>query len=252
MSKTSKIALSVAALAVVVTGGLVTSCARPASDSAETNPPVELQTYTVPEQYKEELRLMLQSALGGDDKRIGRVTKGPGGTLLVVAPPRIQAGVREVLSKGFEAPPAPRPVKLTYWLLVGRPSAGERAFSVTGRAVPKQLERALGEIGNAQGPTEFALLEQLQLTAMSQERAESRGNLARITQRATRTGDQVVADVEIVLDANHVQSQVMLEPGQFLVLGQSGYSRDRDNPFPDRRPDELLTLYYVMTADLAP
>ena len=85
-----------------------------------TEEPAVLRTYQVPPDYQDDLRDMLQSVLVLGQTRLGRVTNGPGGTLLVVAPPRLQNGVQQILDAGFEAPPVARPVKLTYWLLVGR------------------------------------------------------------------------------------------------------------------------------------
>ena len=88
--------------------GLVTlaGCERAIAIPPDAAEPVVLQTYDVPPEYRDELRTMLRSALGTDDNSIGRVTTGPGGTLLVVATPRIQAGVAEILEMGFDAPPA--------------------------------------------------------------------------------------------------------------------------------------------------
>ena len=44
----------------------------------------------------------------------------------------------------------------------------------------------------------------------------------------------------------------MLESGQFLVLGQSGFAGRPGKIFPDVTDSTELTLYYVMAADLAP
>ncbi len=117
------------------------------------------------------------------------------------------------------------------------------------RGIPR-LEPVLTQIATAQGPTEFFLLEEIQLTSMNLRRAHTNGRVGWVTQRAARSGAQVVADVEIGLAENEFESQVMLEAGQFLVLGHAGY--DGNSPFPDARPEDLLTLYYVMAADLDP
>lgn len=230
------------------------ACATPAGSlPADAPEAVELKTYDVPEEYKDDLRSMLRSALESEGNTVGRVSSGPGGTLLVVAPPRIQAGVREILSKGFEAPPVAAPVKLNYWLVVGRavaPSSGKPPVSIVGgRSIPV-LEPVLHEITRAQGPAEFAVLEQFQLTSVSQARAQTGGRFARVHQLATRTAEQIVADVQITLKDNSIQSQVMLEKGTFVVLGQAGFGGKRGLAFPDVTNDDVLTLYYVMAADL--
>jgi len=84
---------------------------------------------------------------------------------------------------------------------------------------------------------------------MSGERAQTRGRHARIEQRPTRTGSQIVTRIEIVLDDNVFEGQVMLEPQQTLVLAQSGYAGRKGTVFPDADNETVLTLYYVMAAD---
>ena len=88
------------------------------------------------------------------------------------------------------------------------------------------------------------------MTSVSQEEAQTGGRNVRVHQRATRTGGKIVADVQIHLNENHFQSKVMLEPKQFLVLGQAGYGDRPGNAFPDVANGTELTLYYVMAADI--
>lgn len=253
MERKSEKAQFVVVLGILVACVILSSCGQRGAVAAQESEAVELQTYTVPPEYKNELHSMLRSALEAEGNRVGRVTKGPGGTLLVVAPPRVQAGVRRILEGGFDVPPVATPTKLTYWFLVGRPADSPgQPFSVAGgRALP-ELERTLFQIATAQGPTEFALLEQIHLTSMNQERAQASGRFARVVQRATRRGQQVVADVEIGLGSNAFSSQVMLEGEQFLVLGQAGFAGRPGDAFADAGSGDGLTLYYVMAADLDP
>ena len=228
--------------------------------AAESPEPVELRIHEVPAEVRDDLRSMLRSVLGSGETGLGRVTDGPGATLIVVAPPRIQAGVQQLLEADFEAPRTPSPIKLTYWLLVGRPLAASEAaepFSVVaGRSLP-QLEPVLSQIAGAQGPTEFSLLEEIQLTSMSQARGEAAGKFARVSQTATRTAEQVVSFVEIHLQgrmgpSNSFQSRVVLDVGQFLVVGQAGFGGSPIRAFQDATLEDKLTLYYVMVADLEP
>ncbi|MCP3977819.1 MAG: hypothetical protein GY716_00620 [bacterium] len=250
MNKTTKTILSLAACVALVGGAAF--CGRPNAVPTDSNEQVLLRTYEVPMEHRDALRNMLRSVLGSEENRIGRVSNGPGGTLLVVAPAQIQAGIQGILAKGFEVPPVPGPVKLTYWLLVGRPlaSPSEGPFKMAGGPVPTRLDPTLARIASAQGPSEFSLLETFELTSMSQERAHASGAFARITQRASRSGSQVVADLEIVLDNNVFKSRVMLESEQVLVLGQSGFAGKRGEAFADVRNEDSLTLYYVLTAEL--
>ena len=257
MRSASRTVLSMASVGILVASSMLLGCElsppRPVPmEVVDGVEPAEMRTYQVPTEYQNDLRDMLQDALGRGDDRVGRVTEGPGGTLLVVAPERIQAGIEQILSMGFEAPPAASPITLTYWFLVGRPVDPAQAspFSVAGGADVRRLETVLTQIATAQGPTEFALLDEMQLTSMSQSNAEARSRIARVEQTAARVGNQVVVDFDIVYGGNVFRSRVSLEAGQFLVLGQAGFGGDAVDAFPDATDGDVLTLYCVMTADL--
>ncbi len=223
---------------------------------------MEVRTYEVPEEYQDDLRGMLQSALqpvGDNPNPRGRVINGPGGTLLVTASARIQAGIEQVLTQDLDARPVSRPVSLTYWILVGRPreSSQPQPFSVVGGSIP-QLEPVLGQIASADGSTEFSLLEQVQLTSMNQEAARVSGQFFSVGQTTVRSGEKVVVDVEIggwgnafgepVGPAPGLRSRVVLEVGQFLVLGRTGFGGTLPDAFPDSRGENDLALYYVIAA----
>ena len=263
MRSSTKIVLAMVGVGMLLAGAtLVSLFVWRGVGQDGTEAPAELRTYQVPADYQDDLRDMLRSALGTGDTRLGRVTNGPGGTLLVVAPPRLQRGVQQILDAGFEVPPVASPVTLSYWFLVGRPAESSGAttpFSVIGRRAPPQLEPVLAQIAAAQGPTEFWLLEEVQLTSMPQNRAVTSSRFVQVAQRATRTGEEVVADIEISFGTYHLESRVSLWAGQLLVLGQSGFDGRVNalfgNPvdaFPDTTSEDLLTLYYVMAADLEP
>ena len=261
MSNSTKIVFAIVGSVMLLVGGMLTAVLLWDSGEEGLAEQAELRTYRVPPDYQDDLRVMLDSAMRVGDTRLGRVTSGPGGTLLVVAPPRLQAGVRQILDVGFEAPPVASPVTLSYWFLVGRPteSSGPEPFSMVGRGAPPQLESVLTQIASAQGPTEFSLLEDIQLTSMLQDSAEATGRFTRLAQRVTRTAEQVVVDVEISFGSNSLESRVSLEAGQFLVLGRSGIGGwvrtvvgELVDVFPESTSEDLSTLYYVMAADLEP
>jgi hypothetical protein len=228
---------------------------------ADTGEAVELRTYQVPPDHQEGLRRMLATALGSGDTRTGRVSTGPGGALVVVAPPGVQAGIQQLLDAGFEAPPAAQPVRLTYWFVIGRAldaAPATRPYSVTGGRNIPLLERVLAEIAAAQGPTEFHLFEQIQLTSMYQDLAQTTSPVSIVRQTVSKTGEQVVADVQIRLQGtppmreNQLNSRVVLKEGQFIVVGQTGFAGRSQEMFPDAAEEDVLTLYYVMSADLDP
>ena len=252
---------SIVGLGMLALCSMFAGCGLQNPDPTDGTEAIELMSYEVPPEYQDDLRGMLQSALGTGDDRLGRVINGPGGTLLVTAPARIQAGIEEILSREVDAPPASLPVTLTYWFLVGRPGDPSQTtppFSVVGRTIP-QLEPVLAQISNAEGATEFSLLEWVELTSVNQERAVTTSRFGRVEQRTARSGEQVVVDVQISLSGRElatggfplgIQSRVMLEPGQFLVLGRTGVDVQSRDVFGDSRGTDDWTLYYVMAADL--
>ena len=233
------------------------SCGRQTAAPADGTVAIELRSYEVPPEQQDDLREMLQSALSTDDGRF-LVTNGPGGTLLVTAPARIQEGIEQVLNRDFDVPPSSSQATLTYWFVVGRqgdPSQTPPPFSVVGRPIP-QLEAVLAQIANTAGTTEFSLLERVQLTSMNQKQAQAYSKYGIVRQQTARSGEQVVVDVDISLDTltqsagrspYGVNSRVMLAPGQFLVLGQTGLGGTLPDAFPTARGGSDLTLYYVMS-----
>ena len=162
---------------------MISGCELGNSVPGEPGEAVELRTYQVPPDNQVDVRRMLSSVLGRGDTATGRVSSGPGGALVVVAPPGVLEGIEELIDAGFEASPVSQPVRLTYWFVIGRSLDAARAtqpYSVRGgRSIP-QLESVLNQIAGVQGPTEFHLLEQVQLASMYQARADTIGRIGTI------------------------------------------------------------------------
>ncbi len=229
----------------------------------DTPAPAELRTYAVAPELKAEMLRMLRLAVERGTG-LGWVTDGPGDTLIVVAPARIQSGIADMLDAGFTPSPAPSSVKLTYWLLVGRPldTGNEPAsFRVAGSRRLNHLEPVMTQLVAAQGSSEFALLEEIQVLSMVQDQGQATGKTAQVEQTVTQAGERIVAYVSIALPTTRYsfESQVSLRPEQYLVVGQVGlddsqvgFFRPDVGPFPDSRAEDDLTLYYVMMAELAP
>ena len=182
MGNSKRLWQALAGVDVLVGCFVLSGCDWRESGAGEGSEPVELRVYRVPVERQDELFGMLRQALGVESaNEIGRAAKGLNGSLLVTAPARIHEGLEEVLSADLGAAPVVRPVTLTYWFLVGRPfnpAEGNPPFAVAGQQVPV-LEPVLGQIADAQGPTEFALLEQLQLSSLDNEYAVAQGRLGR-------------------------------------------------------------------------
>ena len=255
---------SIAGVGLLALCSTFSGCGLQNPDPTDEFGGMEVRTYEVPEAYQDDLRGMLQSALrpvGDNPNPMGRVINGPGSTLLVTAPARLQAGIEQVLSRDLDERPVSRPVSLTYWILVGRPrdsSQSAQPFSVVGGAIP-QLEPVLAQIANAEGSRDFALLEQVQLTSVNQGPANATGQFFSVRQQTARSGEKVVVSVNIdgwgtafrgtMGPPPGLESRVVLEVGQFLVLGRTGFGGTLPDAFPDSGGGNDLTLYYVMTAE---
>jgi len=210
---------------------------------------VEMQVYEVPAGQSEQVRSMLRSALGGDNP-VGRVTTGPGNTVVVVAPAQIHEGVRGLIS-GLDAVDTTADllqVTISYWMIVGRPlekAPADGSYVVSGDSRMTAVESALETIAGVQGPTEFTLLEQIQITALNSDRGSAHGRHAAVEQHISDIGGQVTGDVSLRVGQNHLLTRVTLDPGQLLVMGQVGYRGATGDVF-DTNGSADLTLYYVM------
>jgi len=242
-------------LGILVALALVPGCGTPGVADDPQN--VELRTYSVPHGFENEVRSMLRSALGTDENRVGRASIGPAGKLVVVAPPGIQKGVEALVRELDELdapPPTPVPVKLTYWMVVGKPLGSAEltqktagGFAVVGDGLD-DLGLALEQIAGVQGAQEFALLERMQLSSAGDNWAHLGGRHARIDQRAATVQGNVVADIRISIKQYGLETQVKLKPDQFIVLGQSGYNGDPVGSLDPKQAE--LALYYVITSDM--
>ena len=254
MGESRRLLLEIAGIGMLVACSALSGCGWQEGVAGGEAESIELRTYRVPPARQEELIEMLYEALGmGTEAPIGRAAKGPGGSLLISAPYRIHAGLEEVMSADFDPIQASRPVTLTYWFLAGRPLdnvEGSATSSVVGRQVPV-LEPVLQTIADAQGSTEFALLEQFQLSALNRH-SYAVGRLGRVTQSAARSGDQVVANVQAAVAGHEFYSRIVLEKGQFLVLGYVGLDKRNLEESLRNEFEDFSTLYCVMTADFAP
>ncbi len=255
-----KKSLAILVLGTVTALSLSQGCTTPqAADAPDPQSVVELKTYSVPHGYENEVRTMLQNALGGDEA--GRVEMGPSGKLVVLARPSIQDGVQAFIREleDMESAPAPVPVTLNYWIVVGSPAGtvnansvqrhGMDGYDVLGPDDLNDVAPALAEIAGSVGPIEFSLVERLRLSSMGGDRARVMGRRVQIGQYATTLSGHIVADLEIGIRGFQLSTQVKLKPDQFVVLGQTGYDGDAVAWLQHVDP-VAQTLYYVIEAKL--
>jgi hypothetical protein len=236
---------------------LSTPACNRSGKAADQAAAVELRTYEVPEGYKNEIASQLRYVLqGSEESAVGRVIPGTGNRLVVVAPPGIHEGLRSLVREMADLGPVPPPsqARLTYWVVSGRPAgagaAVDRPFVTTGPAGLDRIETALAGIAEAQGPTEFRLLERLEILSTGHDWARAFGQVVRVRQRVAVSGETVVAEVNIDLAGVSlgIETEVVIGRGQFLVLGQGGVPHTHLRETQELQSPEV-TLYYVVAAD---
>jgi len=244
-------ALATICLSILAVAGtaLSTSCwtAPPQTAAPE---PVEMKIYTVPASHHDQARSMLRYALGGDNP-IGKVSTGPGNSLVVVAPPKVHEGVATLIQELGTMDTSSEHLQVTtaYWMIVGRPlkqgASGGRGYVVEGDSSLDAVAPALETIVATQGPTEFSLMEHVQITALNTDRGRAHGRNSIIEQRLTDIDGRITGDVSMIVGQNQIDTRIAIEPGQILVMGQVGY-RGRVGDVFETDGSSEITLYYVM------
>jgi len=163
---------------------------------------------------------------------------------MVAAPESIHRGIEEIIAEIDATPPDPAPsISITYWIVTGAPDE-KTSWSPRLDALGSVLEG----IASADGPTEFALLEKVDLRSRSGERASAETRHYWVDQRATSRAGGVLADLNLSGKggAGKVRTRVNLEPGKTLVLGQSALPQAFI-----REPSES-SLYFIVRAQVEP
>ena len=213
--------------------------------------PAELRLYSVPHGLAPEVRDVLRSTLRETDKtpRRGEVSIVPGGQVLVLAPPKIQEGVGDLIRAiQREGPRQAVPtLEFTYWLIMGR-----QTETAPPLAVANEVRPSLEALDEFLGPMEYVLLERLQLNSKSGTSASTQGAFTSVSQYASVAAGKIVADLRIDPPTSaQLRTEVNLEPDQIVILAQSGVPKGRDLPdvfstaAPEKRGPSDVLLYIV-------
>ena len=210
---------------------------------------MELQIYEVPQGTAGDLRTALARVLGNvndaKEPATGRVTVTPDGRMVVLAPEKVQAGVRaivEQVSKRPSVPPAR--IDMNYWFVLAKkiPPADKAELPVE----LAEIKPALDELVRTQGPMQFRTLEHLKNSTIAGEHGRvDNGESVSASHDVSTTSGVVLARVSLNTGRRNIDTTVQLKPGQLVVLGQSGW-KDKDA----KDGAEEQTLFYVMRADL--
>ena len=207
-----------------------------------------MRSYVVHGDHADEVRAALQSALRtGDGKQfLGRVTLAPNGQLIVTAPESIQRGVTKLLDDVLAVSPGPTPtIKLEVWFVRG--GGGE----VGADARLAEVQAALAALAEAQGASQFQLIEKLTLHSRAGHAGRVDGVRTRLHAQPTvrRAGNKesaISSSINLSVDrvGANLAADVELTPGELLVLGQSAYAEGDPATAPPQ------TLYYIVRATL--
>jgi hypothetical protein len=200
-----------------------------AAPPAASESAIELRSYVVPQGLAGELANVVNSQLYRSQEQapIGRAQVGPGGQLVVTAPPGVLTGVEALIARLAEAPPeAPPVVELTYWAVTAVPTVAPLDAATEPAARPAELQevaQALDAVAAAEGPRTFALIEKLRVQQVSGSDAAVGGRELRVQQSASARQGEVIADVSLHRNSGgELRTQVLLPLGKLLVLGQAG------------------------------
>jgi hypothetical protein len=260
--KISRFAIPAVLLALALTG-----CQRQ-TQPPETSIPKDMQlhVYDIPKDYgdlQHELNIVLSPPAKSGEAQIvrGRASMTPEGRLLLLAPADIQKAVAAFLKdlppqKGASSGSAP--ITVTYWFVAGRP--GGRTPDLSGPPW-KEIALPLQEIINSQGPMEFDIMERLEVVdPQSRMGADLTGENAEVNE-VIRTEDGKIKGLIAMTAgrtsgtyAHRVKSEISVDPGQFLILGQTGFTHfDNYSPFKGASGGAEAhgnTMFYIVRAQI--
>lgn len=227
------------------------SCTTQVSPPAPAKPEMVLQIYDVPQGAAADLRTALARVLDtpkdSPEVPTGRVTVTPDGRLIVLAPEKVQVGVRAVVDQVAKRPAvAPPVIAMNYWFVLARKIPADQKAELPVEL--SEIKPALDELVRTQGPMQFRRLEHLKNSTISGESGRvDNGDAISARHDVTTTGGVVMARVSLNTGRRSVDTTVQLKPEQLVVLGQSGWKDDRAK---DAKDDDEQTLFYVMRADV--
>jgi hypothetical protein len=184
---------------------------------------VELRTWDLPAGFSERLVASLNRALtraGDDAEPIGRATTGPGGTLVVVAPPRVLDGVDALVTRATSGPAAtaPRGVEIAYWVVRGVEQAGDDPRLA-------EIAPALELIVASDGPMRFELDGSRVLRTLEGEKGTLDGSDGIDVEQVASFepgSDVVIADLAVhIPEVTELRTRVAAPSGETVVLAQT-------------------------------
>ncbi|MCB9686817.1 MAG: hypothetical protein H6738_13165 [Alphaproteobacteria bacterium] len=194
---------------------LAIGCSQPAPPE---HVPAVLRTWDLPPGAAPRLVASLDRVLRDQ----GDATEGPGGSLVVVGPATVVAGVDAVVKRVVDGPPPPPPsnVDLRWWFVRGEPAA-----ETTRGPGLEALSATLDTLVATDGPMALSLVATRDLRTLDGQQGQIEDQDLKLTQIASiePTSRTVIADVEVgVGPAAEVRTRLALKDGTVAVLSQTG------------------------------
>ncbi len=209
-----------------------------------------LRAYEVAPPHQERTRSMLVGLLQRGENEKGRVVRGPGNQLVVLAPASVHEGIQTLLQdlESAQELPPPTALNLEYWIVLGT--------SASKPTIPTplhELSDTLQTLQKTQGPMEFKLLEKVSLGSLDSEFARINGRWVEVEQLASLGPRGVTADLTIKIIDNKLQTRVQLQPQQIAALAQTNFDfalvqRILGKTGEIQPTPREYTLYYIVRA----
>lgn len=206
------------AAAAALAAGALAGCSQQAGDPAQQAQAIEI--YEVPPAQLQSVRKALQDVLGANGA--GAVSSSDG-RLVVMAPANTQESIAKVIGdlsqRPADAAPAnDTPLRLRFWMIAG--GTGQDA----GDPRLEPLRPALDEASRTLGLDGFTLEGFVEILASPGRDFASQSNSLMVTGAAGLTAAGIGIDIDVTMgDAGRwdggINTDVVLRPGQFLVLG---------------------------------
>lgn len=225
---------------------------------------LELKLYNVPVQRSSQIEGALGVLLSANGKNSMGVTQPVPGTLMVLAPPSVQASVESALAALKKQPAADtgmQALRLNFWVVQAKAGSGEDASALG------PLAATLKQVRDKLGPSHFLLEDAVSavVDAPPSLRDVTKGSGELVTSRGHKFDfhTAVGTGADITLRVNYgntsstsasrtipeLKTTVATRPGEYLVLAQALPSAAPDNGAPD---STLLNLLVVRVDRVAP
>ena len=199
---------------------------------------MRLATYQVPQGYQERIAGIMNNSfkrVGDGTQAVASVSVLPNGLLAVLGSDEVHQGFAQIV-KDLQTLTLPQKENgyLDLWIVKGVAGSGQRGP----RLAP--ISAALDEVdGGAQ--VDFQLLDKLGVSGIVGERLRAKSRFFDLRCYFNRDGDKLLVSLGLEGDQTKLDTQIALQPDQFLVIGESS-ARDRD----DQGEGYTYNLFYIL------